>query len=197
MENHLNGCLECRHYAGKIQDVELILRAVMQKKWDRQPLPLPSGIQAPRRKTKISQDILLATRIVAMCVICMAVLINIWQFTQSSVQRSDGPAVIVPPVPTPSMQTTSTIVTTQECEQILYPVQENDTMDSIAGQFNLSRQEIINLNELSPDSSLDISMILRIPLCSSTPAGTPNTVTTLFTPLTCSDTSTPVGRPTQ
>ena len=199
LDKHLHACQECSQYAGSIQELESNLRPMMQRRWNQQPLPRPTVRLVRSQKSKITEDILLATRIAAMCVICMAVLINIWQFTQSSAQEPGGPSVSVsvPPVPTPSLQTTSTTVTMQECRQILYPVQEGDTLEGIASQFSITKQEITSINELGTNQILTTSIVLKIPLCNSTPAGTPRTVTTLFTPLTNTTTTTPVGRPTQ
>ena len=50
LEDHLNSCLECRRYAGRIQEVESILGHMMRRRWNQQFLPHPASVTAPRKK---------------------------------------------------------------------------------------------------------------------------------------------------
>lgn len=196
LDTHLNSCLECQKYADTIKDLKSTLQPLLHRKWDQAPLPLPTRQSASGRTIKLPEYILFATRMVAMGIICIAFLFNIWHFTQSGRQGTSQSPAEIPLIPTPSMYSTSTQVTDQGCEPLLYQVRENDTLDSVAGQFSISPDEIIRENHLRK-LTLDTSMKLTIPVCSSTPSGTPNTVTTTFTPLLGSTTLTPVNGPTQ
>ena len=195
LEDHLNSCLECRRYAGRIQEVESILGHMMRRRWNQQFLPHPASVTSPRKNTRLKQNMALATRIAAMSVIFIAFLFNIWQFTMSAEQRPD-PSINVPPVPTPSAFSTTTKVISDECEQIIYRVQENDTLESIAIQFSVPSNEIMDVNRMKEDA-LQASTNLIIPICSPTPSRTVSTVTTTYTPMLGPTTSTPINNPTQ
>jgi LysM repeat protein len=131
-----------------------------------------------------------------MGIICVAFLFNIWQFTQSGAQRTTPQQAEIPLIPTPSMQTTGTSATDITCESIYYEVNENDTIESIAARFSVPAEEIRTANELRK-GNIHLAMKLSIPVCSPTPSGTPNTVTTTFTPLLGPNTLTPVNESTQ
>jgi spore germination protein YaaH len=130
-----------------------------------------------------------------MGIICIAFLFNIWQFTRSSGTGSSQPSTNAFPAPTPSIQFTGTTVSSQKCDQILYPVQEDDTLESIAHQFSITKAELLAANNISLES-LRPAIRLRIPICGTTPVGK-TTVTTTLTPLLGSTPSTPVNGPTQ
>ena len=196
LEAHLSTCAECQKFASATHDLEATLQHLMQRRWDRQPLPLPAGKPVSVNSSRFTQSIFFATRIIAMGIICVAFLFNIWQFTQSGAQRATPSAAEIPLIPTPSMQTTGTGTTNQTCESISYEVKENDTIESIAARFAVPAEEIRTTNELRT-GTLNTSMKLSIPVCSPTPSGTPNTITTTFTPLLGSNTLTPVHQSTQ
>ncbi len=105
-----------------LHDLEATLQHLMQRRWDRQPLPLPAGKPVPVNSSRFTQSIFFATRIIAMGIICVAFLFNIWQFTQPGAQRATPPAAEIPLIPTPSMQTPGTSATDQTCESIYYEV---------------------------------------------------------------------------
>ena len=196
LETHLSSCLECQNYAQSFDDLQSTLQHLMHRKWNQYPLPLSASQTTSKKSISVTQHLSFATRIAAMGVICIAFLFNIWQSTQSGRQRTGPHQAEIPMIPTPSLQSTTTKVTDQNCETITYQVRENDTLKKIAAQFALTAEEIIRENNLRT-WSLDTSMLLSIPVCSSTPSGTPNTITTTFTPLLGSNTLTPVNGPTQ
>ena len=196
LEEHLSTCADCKKYAADTHDVESTLQQLMQRRWDRQPLPLPAEKSIRANSPHFTQSIFFATRIIAMGVICVAFLVNIWQFTQSDRQRATPPAAEIPLIPTPSQQSMGTKATDQACGPIYYEVKENDTIESIALRFSVPAEEILSTNHLRIET-LDASMRLSIPICSPTPPVTPNTIPTTFTPLFTSHTLTPVNGPTQ
>jgi len=78
---------------------------------------------------------------------------------------------------------------------ILYSVGETDSIASIAAQFSLSAETIIELNHLQTEA-VSPSLELLIPLCNFTPTSTFHaaTFTTTYTPRFIGTASTPVER---
>jgi hypothetical protein len=196
LEAHLSSCIDCKRYETNINELESILQPLMQRKWNQYPLPHSTGKAASGGLNKLQANIFFATRIAAMGIICIAFLFNIWQYTQSGGKGATLPPADIPLIPTPSLQSTQTMMTNQKCEPIRYRVQSNDTLESIANQFSIPVEEIKNANNLMTEN-LNISMSLSIPVCNPTPAGTPNIIRTKFTPLLGSNTLTPMNSPTQ
>lgn len=196
LDRHLESCMDCRKYASSLEEVEFHLLSLMHRKWDLKPIPHPRGTVRSRRPFKIPAQVILITRMIAMGMICIAFLFNIWQSVQSGIQDGGQPSVGVPPVPTPSMHSTSTDIGYRECEKTLYTVQENDTLETIAHQFSISQEEIISINNLDANR-VSLDMRLLIPLCNTTTPETTGTVTRTTTPLTSPTITTPIGIRTQ
>jgi LysM domain-containing protein len=196
LEAHLTSCLECQNYAANVLDLESTLQSLLQRRWNQYPLPLSTDGAVSRKNLKHTQNIFFATRIIAMGVICIAFLFNIWQFTQSGRQSTNPPSSEIPLIPTPSMQSTTTKVTDQQCEPILYQVRQKDTLESIANRFSVPTDKILSANHLK-NATLATAMKLSIPVCNPTPPETPNTVTTTYTPLFGQTSLTPENSPTQ
>jgi LysM repeat protein len=83
--------------------------------------------------------------------------------------------------PTPSAQTTLTDSTSQVCETVIYVVQENDTLASIAFRHGVTEESIREYNHMT-SNLVFTNTELVIPLCNSTPSHTAtlpdNTTTT-------------------
>ena len=195
LEDHLKSCLECRRYADSIQKLETVLGSSMKKKWTQTPLPHTANLGVKSKNSILTHQIFLATRIAAMGLLCIAFLFNIWQFTSSD-QDKPNPSSSVPPVPTPSIRSTTTQLVRQDCVRTLYSVQEGDTLESISVQFSIPAKEIVNVNQLK-ENTLFASMNLIIPTCSSTPAGAARIIKTTNIPRLGTTTSTPLYNPTQ
>jgi LysM repeat protein len=193
---HLNHCVECRAFAQEIKGLENLLLPVMIKRWALQPTPLRIDIIAnkSKRNSQLQASIILATRTAIISIVFAAFVFSAWQFTHSGSQTSNPMPVSVLPIPTPSGQSTSTKVSFQNCKEMMYQVQENDTLENLASRFSVSKDKIMAINNLSSES-IYTKMDLRIPICTSTPTGTthPSTLTTTFTPLIGPTTSTPGG----
>ena len=193
---HLNDCTECSTYACDIKDVETLLLSGMRRQWGLQPAPLSLNSLTPKGRPKIqlSISLLLATRMAIISMVCLALVFTAWQFTLSGRQTSGPRPAYILPVPTPSTWPTSTKITLQHCKSILYNVQANDTIESIADQFSTSKAEIMAINSMKTET-VDASMKLMIPICNSTPTSTvrPGTRTTTYTPAIDSTISTPGG----
>jgi hypothetical protein len=183
---HLKDCGECRDYANSLANMTSILSSTMEKKWNGPQLPLPIGVLLPNQSSRLTESILMATRIAAVGVMAIALLFSIRQVT-SPIEGGPGTLpVSAPPIPTPSIQTTSTETLLQNCGQILYVVQQDDTIEGIAAQFSLSKEEIMAANGLD-DEALRAGTELRIESCTVQPTGT------LYTPFTSPTISTPGG----
>ena len=194
---HLGECRECVIYANEIREVTNLLAPVMKKEWSAQPAPL-SVVALMGRKEKITANHLLTMRTAAMALLFVALFFSAWQFELPGGAGSRQRPFVIPPAPTPSVQntqSTSTGSTQATCEMIIYPVQGEDTLASIAKQFSTSMREIIQLNQLRT-AAISPPMELLVPVCNFTPTGTysPVTFTTTHTPLIIATTSTPGDR---
>jgi hypothetical protein len=191
---HLKDCPECWEYANSLVKMTSMLSSTMEKKWGRPRLPLPIAVLLPKRNSRITESILMATRIAAVGVMAIALLFSVRQVT-GPVEGGPGTVpVSAPPIPTPSIQSTSTQtqVLLQNCGQILYVVQREDTIEEIADQFSVSKEEIMAVNWLD-DAALRVGMELMIESCTVQPTGTFHATGTIFTPLTSPTISTPGG----
>jgi LysM repeat protein len=186
--------MECRTYTAEIKEGENILLPVMIRQWNIQPIPLSIGTIYAKRNVTIRTSMILATRILAIGAVSLAFIFSVWQFTVSGAGEASPVPVSVPPVPTPSTQSTSTKITIQNCTGVLYSVQKNDTLESIAYQFTTSKQELMTANNLQTES-INTGMELIVPVCHFTPTGTihPATLTTTYTPSISPTTFTPDG----
>jgi hypothetical protein len=193
---HLRDCTDCQTYADEIKEVELLLFPLLKKQWNRQPIPLTlTALAKKSQRTQVS--LLLTTRKAAIGVAIVTLFFSIWQFVSSGPSTSNPLPLIVPAMPTPSVQTTQSttaLAAFENCELVLYPVQGDDTLARIADQFSVSKEDIMAINSLQTES-IDPSMELAIPVCNFTPTGTvrPATFTTTYTPVTRPTTSTPDG----
>jgi LysM repeat protein len=95
---------------------------------------------------------------------------------------SVGQIIRIPyPTPTPLPAATSTLVadqaTLQACEKVIYTVQANDTLSSIANNYAVPQEAIKSYNGLAADTVF-LGMNLIIPLCERTaPLGPTSTPT--------------------
>jgi LysM repeat protein len=192
---HLRDCVDCQRYASEIKEVEQVLFPLLKRKLNRPLIPLSISALSKRKQSPVSN--LLTTRSAAVMLVMMAVFFSVWQFVSSGPATSSQVPSIVPPVPTPFAQTTfstSTLMTLETCESMLYVVRAGDTLARIADQFSVSAEEIMAINLLKTEA-VSPSMELVIPICKFTPTGTvhPATFTTTYTPILSLTTSTPDG----
>ena len=122
-----------------------------------------------------------------MSVAMITFLFLIWGVKITAFNSPDPLPLDSLPVPTPSFQLTtasaiSAISTgSTRCDAVIYEVQEFDTLDEIADQFFVSREEIMAFNDMRSDQ-INESMKLFIPQCNITPTDTVHTPTTTLTP---------------
>jgi LysM repeat protein len=194
LQIHLEDCMECRSFFADIKDVEKHLVPAMARHWNLRPIPLSLASLNNKKKLQQQSSIILATRTVIISIVFVAFIFSAWQFSSSYGRSSTPVPVSLLPIPTPSGQSTSTQVSFQNCQEMRYQVQENDTLESIAIQFSIAKDKLMAINNLGTES-LSAKTELLIPVCNSTPMGTvhPSTLTTTFTPLFGPTTSTPGG----
>jgi predicted anti-sigma-YlaC factor YlaD len=194
LQSHLEICLECRSFDEDLKEVNKLLLPMMRKHWDLRPIPLSVGTLKSKRKFHLPTSNLLVTRTAVISLALVAFIFSAWQFTRSNNQTVTPIPLGVLPITTPSGESTSTMVSLQNCVEMRYRVQENDTLESIASQFSVSREQIVAINHLSTES-INTNLELLIPVCVSTPTGTiyPATLRATFTPVLGSTTSAPGG----
>jgi hypothetical protein len=194
LQVHLNECIECRAFVEELKGVENLLMPVMSRHWAVQPAPLLIEALTKKGKLPIQTSIILATRTAIISIVFAVFVFSAWQYSHSGSQPANPVPMGGLPIPTPSGQSTSTKISFQDCEETIYQVQENDTLESIASKFAVAKNKIKAVNHLSTES-IHAKMDLLIPSCSSTPTGTihPSTLTITFTPLLGPTTSTPGG----
>jgi hypothetical protein len=86
------------------------------------------------------------------------------------------------PIPTPSIQYTATNSLALHCQEILYTVQENDTLQSIAEEHGTSKELIMQVNNLNTEV-IQPGLELLVPVCESTPTSTIYPPTFTITPI--------------
>lgn len=194
LSSHLEECARCQQYADSVVKMESILRPMLRRNWSREPLPLSIGRLMEREKYKVSDRVILATRIAALAVVFLAFFATAWNFTSPS-RRTPTPLLqSVPIIPTPftSTMTAGTETGFANCTMVSYMIQENETLASIASQFAVPPQQIRQINAM-PGESVSTGQVLSIPICSSTPANPTASHTTTFTPVLYTITMTPGG----
>src|SRR5829696_4616858 len=189
---HLEACAECQAYAQSIKGIESLLRPLLQRNWNKQPIPLSVVALKGKTNQSRSEGAFLATRIAVIGIICMSFLFSVWQFTISGQATPDLSVVGVPLIPTPSTQFIHMTSTSNTCEGRPYVVKEHDTVERIAQHFSISQEDILRANNLNTET-LRPGMEILISTCASTPTGTVNALTTPYTPSSEPITFTPGG----
>jgi len=188
---HLNDCPDCSVYAAELDELGNILRRVMHKQWDLYPTPLSMNVLPLKRNFKVKASIIMAIRMALVSIAIIISIFSVWQIKWTNSETLSQTPLSILPVPTPSTQPTSTRIVSQNCEEVRYKVQENDSLDSIADQFSTLKESIMLANEMQTEV-VNPAMELIIPICGSTPTGTVNPPTlTTHIPSTNPGTTTP------
>jgi hypothetical protein len=165
---HLTACPECRIYAEEIKEVEIMLVPVMKKHWDARPIPLSIHELKAKRISSTRSGNLLTIRMALMSFVLAALIFSTWQFTRTGLPSDEEPSLAFAPLPTPSVERTSTAISSDDCGVIQYTIQPGDTLESIAQQFSASPEEIISMNSLKSEV-VSSGLRLLIPFCGFTP----------------------------
>lgn len=192
LQSHLTTCNECQRYAESLKEMEGVLVPLLRRQWNLSPAPLSlDALTVGKNKIPTGSPIL-ATRTALIGLVCMLFLFSVWQFTYSNTSAPGLFTAAVPPIPTPSTQFTLTETTQKNCREQSYIVREDDTLESIAGRFASSKEEIMAANKMQTES-LRPGDTIWVTFCTLTPTGTVNALTTTYTPSIRPTTSTPGG----
>jgi hypothetical protein len=179
LASHLQTCLECNRYNAEIKDAESTLRSTMNKHWNLTPPPL--YINSIRgEKVEFSPYGRLGMQLAAISLMVMLVVFGTWRFVGGDVTPTT--TIQISPIPTPSAQMTSTHTLNQNCGEIVYTVQQGETLESIAELFSTSPESIMKLNKPA-SGTLQAGNKIKILTC-FTPSATirPVTFTVTFSP---------------
>jgi LysM repeat protein len=176
LNDHLRDCIECTGYANEIQETEAILRTTLRQRWNLHHVPLSiSDLSANNFSFRRWLDIV-TTR---SALIGVTLLLSVFAFVQfsSSPTNSVGQlAVGASAIPTPSLLFTGTQNYFGNCQMINYPVRQDDTLESLARRFMVSKDVITEINHLQPDVARLPDQLL-LPACELTPTTRPPTFT--------------------
>jgi hypothetical protein len=194
LASHLEDCASCRKYAEGLREMESVLRPMLHRNWDRQPFPLSISIALKEGKNRISERMLVATRIAAVGVVFLAFFFSAWNFTGPSRKTPTPFLQSVPLIPTPSTSTmtASTSASFETCTMTSYTIEENDKLADIADRFAVSAEEIVQANSMQNESMLTGQTIV-IPMCNSISTIPATTYSTMITPVLHPGTTTPGG----
>jgi hypothetical protein len=178
LASHLQTCLECNRYEAEIKDAETVLRSAMKNRWSLTPAPL--DMNAIIGKIGFSPQGRLGMQLAAVGLMIMLVMFETWRFVNINIAPVN--TVQIAPIPTPSTQMTNTSTVAPVCSEIIYIVEQGDTLEGIAKLFLTSPEAIMELNNLHSEAIRTGSRI-KIPAC-LTPFMTshPTTSTVTFSP---------------
>jgi LysM repeat protein len=142
------------------------------------PTPVPSPTeQPPQEYTVGSGDTCISIALTFDVSVQSIILLNNLPVACNTLR--EGQKLLVPfPTPTPAPAATSTLLpaeaTLAACDKVTYTVQENDTLSSIALNYNVPQDAIKAYNGLSTDT-VYLGLSLVIPLCErpATPGPSP------------------------
>jgi hypothetical protein len=192
LASHLETCASCRKYAESLREMESVLRPMLHRNWDRQPFPFSMSIALKEGKNRISERMLVATRIAAVGVVFIAFFFTAMNFTGPSRKTPTPFLQSVPLIPTPSTSTmtASTGTSLENCTMTSYTVEENDTLAGVADRFAVSAKDIVQANSMQNESML-IGQTIVIPVCNSISTIPATTYTMMITPVMHPGTTTP------
>ena len=199
LDMHLAKCRACSNYANNLIDLEAGLRRVLHAQLDNQRPDLNLGAITSPASLKFTWATLFSpTQAIGKATIIATLLLGYFIISnlfgsQPSIIESKSPTAVPTPnnssmvftySPTPSSPATLIGLTTQGCENIIYVIQVEDTLEGIALQFGVPKELITKHNNLKTDS-LPPGKELSIPVCNTTPSHTASTPknTTTITPL--------------
>ena len=182
---HLQECESCRAYADGMRNVENALRHVMNKQWQFRPLPLSIGLIKSQKNTHP----LFQWRTALVSMVLVVFSFCIWELT-TVYDSSRQTASNVLPVPTPSIQLSTASIEAPKCKWSLHKVNHLDTLETIAYQYSVSKEDIITFNNMNSDVIYE-SMEIKIPQCDATPTATANLPTMILAPILELSTDTP------
>jgi LysM repeat protein len=183
---HLTNCGECNKYAVELSSLESSLRNIFHTDWDKQqPDPNLQAILHPNPAKLLWNNFFGKPGMMGKATLVGALLVGYFvianMFGIQTPISSDETATTLPTPnefasmystsPTPSAPTVLTDSVIQACETVIYLVQVNDTLVSIAFQHGVTEEAIREYNHLT-SNTIFANTELIIPLCNSTPSHT-------------------------
>jgi LysM repeat protein len=182
LNQHISACNDCRAYEKNLGELQNGLRHMLKQRWDGVKPALSARLIQERSGKVAAQARRVATfgKLAVIPALVFAFFIVYWatgpQRTFPAVNASTVPMPGASlNTPTPPARSTATKPAAQNCDQINYLIQENDTLDGIAARFSVSKEVLMSVNGMSSDD-LSKRTELIIPLCQSTT--TPTTTST-------------------
>ena len=179
---HLQECDACRAYADGMHNMENALNQVMHKQWNHHPLPLSMDSIRPQNILQKSTHSLFGLRTALVSILLVAFSFLIWQLTTTVYNSTEQVPSSILSVPTPSIQLSTASFESPKCAWSLHKVEPSDTLESIALQYSVSKEEIMIFNNMHFEQVYE-SMELKIPQCNPTPTVTAHMPTTTLTPI--------------
>jgi len=195
LDAHLKGCKECRAYSKSLKSLESRLQRVSHSHWDKyEPRLGLDAVTNPPTAKNVWNNLLGLTQgmgkvtIVAALVLGYFLIVNLGG-GQTSSSGTEIPTILPTPndftagadiSPTPSAQLALTGLTTLPCNPIIHTVKTTDKLDSIATHYRISKETIMDFNNLTIDE-VSPGTRLNIPICDSTPSHTASTPTDTVT----------------
>ena len=180
--SHLQECDECKAYNDGMHNMENMLRQMMNKQWQHPPLPLSLDLIRPHTGIQKSIQTLFGLRTALVSVVLIAFSFLVWQLKANMNEPSKQMPFSLAPIPTPSIQISTASLESPKCKWSLHKVGKADTLDRIAHQYSVSKDEIMTFNNLTSELIYE-SLELKIPLCNVTPTVTAQMPTTTLTPM--------------
>lgn len=192
LRSHLLECKVCAAYANQLSEAEKSLRNVMKQKWNAHPLPHNKDIILSKvNSNKWYPSAFLSTRRALIGTTIVLFGLVLWQFGLTHGNQNSGVDLRSAVIPTPATALIeSTANSLNECATTSYVVEKNDDLESIANKFSVSKETIININNLKSKTPLPHSQ-LQIPDCTFTPTGTVFAPTITITPVLQNTANTP------
>jgi len=184
LDSHLESCGLCQAYARGLDNLEATLRSALRNCWDATPIPLSMekilGRQKKPEKFTFQRVLQFAgAPALAIAVVFLAILLGVRHFSSGLGGDISLATVSAEAIPTPSAQLTTASALVTDCAQVIYKVQAGDTLETIAREFSVPKETIMEINGLKTED-LSASAQLIIPLCDPTPSLTP-TITMTYT----------------
>ncbi len=181
LDSHLKHCSECSSYQQEIAAVGNTLQLTMQKHWNIQPRHLDVQVIKAKSKSINPLNNIVPARGALVAMMVMVFVFASWQL----VARTGKSGMLVTnlaPIPTPSLLLTGTSSNLNNCQKSRYEVQRGDTLESLAQQFSVSGETLVELNNLQAQN-IRPGMKLVVLICDPTPTRTSGTPTSTTTPI--------------
>lgn len=187
---HLNECEDCRAYSIRLASIASILKTTLHKQWNKTSLPLPMDAIYGKTNSRWSTAAILTMRKTLIGAAFMFFAFMAWHSMVPRVTSQQYPSGTLPLIPTPSIQYSVTNTSQNECQNIIYRLQDGDTLEGIAKRFSVQAEAILLVNNMTSTTLTSIQEIV-IPVCETTPTSTTYPPTFTSTPMFESGTTTP------